>query len=116
MIELGSHVYIAFGCSLLATDSIFIDDEVIFGPYVVIASSNHTRRNDSFRFGPLDMAPIKIYRGCWIATHAVITSGSTVHPGSLVAAGAVVAGDIPASVLAGGVPARVIKPLEDDAI
>ncbi|MGI6221572.1 MAG: acyltransferase [Coriobacteriales bacterium] len=32
----------------------------------------------------------------------------------IIAAGAVVAHDIPDNVLAGGVPAKVIKPIEDD--
>ena len=114
-IEFGNHVYIAFGCALIADASIVIKDEVILGPYVVAVSSNHSRDKGSFRYGTVQAAPIHIHQGCWLGAHVTVTAGCEIGAGSLIAAGAVVAGDIPANVLAGGVPAKIIKPLEDDA-
>jgi len=108
-INLGTDVYIAIGCVFLANDEITIEDEVIMGPYCVLASGNHTTKNKSFRFGGIALGPITIKKGCWLGTHVVISAGNCVDTGSLIAAGSVVTSNIPKYSLAGGVPARVIK-------
>ena len=110
-VHLGQHVFMAYGCYLLADAQIWIEDEVMLGPYCVISAGNHTRRNGSFRYGPADARPIRIGRGSWIGAHATVTAGTTIGNGSVIAAGAVVTHSIPPNVLAGGVPARVIKEL-----
>ena len=48
----------------------------------------------------------------WLATGVSVTAGVRIGQGTIVAAGSVVTGDLPPNVLAGGVPARVIRPLE----
>lgn len=45
----------------------------------------------------------------WIGYGATILSGVRIGQGAVVAAGAVVAGDVPPYAIAGGVPAKVIK-------
>jgi acetyltransferase-like isoleucine patch superfamily enzyme len=50
---------------------------------------------------------VTIGEGCWIGSGAVVMAD--VGPGSIIAAGAVVTKPIPAMVIAGGVPAKVIK-------
>src|SRR5690348_14143761 len=50
-ISLGNDVYIAYGCWFMAGGEISIGDEVMFGPYSVTVSANHTRAKGSFRFG-----------------------------------------------------------------
>ena len=111
-ISLGSHIYMAFGCLYIAGDKpISIGDEVIMGPYCVLASNNHTALGNSFRYGKPESAPIVIKAGCWLGAHVVVTAGSIIGHGVLVAAGAVVTGSIPDRVLVGGMPAKVIKEL-----
>jgi acetyltransferase-like isoleucine patch superfamily enzyme len=53
--------------------------------------------------------PVTIGDDVWIGHGAVILSGVSIGEGSIIAAGAVVTGDIPAFVMAGGVPAKIIK-------
>jgi maltose O-acetyltransferase len=110
-IVLGSHIYIAYGSVFLANSLICIGDEVIFGPYCVVASGDHTMLNGSFRYGVINSKPIKIESGCWIGSHSVITAGVSIEKGALVGAGSVITEDVPATTLVGGVPARKIKEL-----
>lgn len=109
LITLGDHVYLAYGSSIMAVDLIRIDDEVMLSPYCVIVSGNHTSIGGSYRYGPAILAPIIINKGSWIASHVVVTAGCTIGENCLIAANAVVVQDIPANVIAGGIPARIIK-------
>lgn len=111
-IQIGNHVYLAYGCHLMAIDTISINDDVLFGPYCVISSGNHRYQNGSFRFTEPESRPICIDSGCWIGAQAVITAGCSLGKGCLIGAGAVVTGDLPEGVLAGGIPARVIRNLD----
>lgn len=47
----------------------------------------------------------------WLATNVAVSAGVTIGRGTIVAAGSVVTHDLPEFVLAGGVPARVIRQL-----
>jgi maltose O-acetyltransferase len=108
-LEIGRDVYIAAGCWLHAWGGITLEDEVQLGPYVVLASGDHTRESGSYRFGPSRLAPIRLRRGCWVAAHATVTKGVTVGCGALVAANSVATCDVPDFALAAGVPARIIQ-------
>ena len=54
-------------------------------------------------------APIAIQDNVWIGARAIILKGVTIGQGSIVGAGAVVAGDIPPYSIAAGNPAKVVK-------
>ena len=108
-ISFGNDVYLAYGCWFMAGAKIQVGDEVMFGPYCVVSSSEHTRQGRSFRCGVLKSAPIVIGDGCWLAAHVTLTAGVTIGSGALIAAGAVVSCDVPDNVMVGGVPARVIR-------
>ena len=114
VISIGENVYIAHGCWFMGGAEIEIQDEVLFGPYCVVVSSTHTRTNGSYRYGKTAQKPIKIEKGAWLSARVTITGGSTVGKSTLVAAGAVVSGVLPENVLAGGLPARVIRAIGDD--
>jgi maltose O-acetyltransferase len=108
-VMVGRDVYIAYGCWFMAGETLRVGDEVIFGPYCVVVSSDHSRHGRSYRYGSMRAAPTRIGDGCWLAAHVTVTSGVTIGSGSLVAAGAVVVGDVPADAMVGGVPARIIR-------
>lgn len=112
-ISIGSDVYIAYGCWFMAGEQISISDGVIFGPYCVIVSSNHSRSEQSFRYGTPVIEPIQIECGAWVAAHVTVTAGATVGRGTLIAANSVVRGEIPDNVLAAGQPARIVKHFDD---
>ena len=108
-ISIGSNVYIAYGNWFSAGDLITIGDQVLLGPYSVYASSNHTSRDGSFRYGSPDKAPISIDSGAWVAAKCTVTAGISIGKGALVGAGSVVTKDVPNRVVFAGNPGRVIR-------
>ena len=78
------------------------------GPYAVLVSGDHTPIDGSYRFGPSNLAPIRICKGSWIAVHATVTKGVLIGRGAILAANSVATRDVPPFAMAGGVPARVI--------
>lgn len=113
-VKIGKNVYIGF---LVMIDGeypeyIEIEDEASIGPGVIImahsgASPFHHRLKIYGR-GP---KKVKIGRGAWIASGAIILPGVTIGEGSIVTAGAVVSRDVPPYTMVGGHPARAIKKL-----
>lgn len=56
--------------------------------------------------------PVVIGRNVWLGARATILAGSRIGDHSVIAAGAVVRGDIPPRSIAGGNPAKVIRTFE----
>ena len=54
-------------------------------------------------------APIHIGKKVWIGSHVTILPGVTIGDHAIIAAGAVVAKDVPANTVVGGVPAKTLK-------
>jgi putative colanic acid biosynthesis acetyltransferase WcaF len=106
--EIGNDVFLGMGCWLHAAGGIILEDEVQIGPYAALITGDHTQIGGSYRFGPRDLAPIRIGCGAWIAAHATVTKGVLVGRGALLAANSAATHDIPAYTSAGGVPARPI--------
>ncbi|MBL7764905.1 MAG: acyltransferase [Chitinophagaceae bacterium] len=108
-LDIGDDVYIAYGCWFNATGGIQIADEVLFGPYGVVVTSNHTKTAHSYRFGPSRIEPITIGKGSWIAAHVTILAGVNIGEGVLVAANSVVNKSVVNHQIVGGVPAKVLR-------
>ena len=51
--------------------------------------------------------------GVWIGANATVLPGVTIGDHAIIAAGAVVTKDVPAMMIAGGVPAKVIKRIDE---
>jgi acetyltransferase-like isoleucine patch superfamily enzyme len=60
-----------------------------------------------------DFGTIRIHDNCFIGVNAVILPGVEIGPNAIVAAGAVVARDVPPDSVVGGVPAKVLMSLEE---
>lgn len=108
-ISFGRSVFIANGNWFAGTDLIEVSDEVMFGPNSIIISGNHSKVNNSFRYGPNVISPIFIGKGSWIGGNCAILAGSSVGEGTVVGANSVVRGQVPSNVLFAGNPGRVIK-------
>ncbi len=109
-VSLGKRVFINRGTIITARAPIFIGDDVLIGPYVIINSGNHGYADPTIpiRLQEHTVEPISVGNDVWIGAHAVILAGVQIGNGAVVAAGAVVTHDVPPMTVVGGVPARPI--------
>jgi maltose O-acetyltransferase len=89
-----------------------IGNRVTIGPQVMILTTTHNIGSFEQRCGPKQPLPVTIGDGVWIGARCTILPGTTIGPGSVIAAGALVNQDVPAHSIVAGVPARVIKQLD----
>lgn len=111
-ITIGKNVFINSGCRFQDQGGIVIGDGTLIGHNVVLTTLNHD-------FSPekritMHPAPIIIGKKVWIGANVTIVPGVKIGDNTIIAAGAVVTKDIPANVVAGGVPAKIIKSLEEE--
>lgn len=85
------------------------------GPGTSFLTSTHDLSGPTKRAGPTRFDPLRIGDGVWIGAGAVLLPGVSVGDGAVVAAGAVVTSDLQANGLYGGIPARLIRELDDDS-
>lgn len=111
-INVGKNVFINSGCRFQDQGGITIGDGALIGHNVVLATLNHDL--DPENRGTMHPSPIKIGKNVWIGANATVVPGVTIGDGAIVAAGAVVTKDVPKNVIAGGVPAKIIKTLDTE--
>lgn len=109
-ILLGNNVFINAGCCFQDQGGIHIGNNVLIGHQVVLATLNHGL-NPAERQSIIPK-PIKIGDNVWIGSHATILSGVSIGENAIIAAGAVVNRDVPANTIFGGVPAKLIKKIQ----
>jgi FkbH-like protein len=107
-LEIGDQVWINFGCLFSARRGIRIGDGCRFGQYCIIADSDSPDDDEAVE---IDAKPIEIGDRVWLAGRVTVRPGVTIGSGSVIAAGSIVETDIPPGVMAGGVPARVMRSL-----
>lgn len=110
-IHVGEHVFINCCCHFQDQGGIYIGDHVLIGSHVVLATINHgqnpAERADNFP------EPIHIGNKVWIGAHSTILPGITIGDNAIVAAGAVITHDVPPNAVVAGVPAKIIKYIEE---
>ena len=111
--EIGNNVYANFNLTLVDDTDIFVGDNVMFGPNVIIATAGHPvdppLREKVAQFN----IPVRIGKNVWIGAGAIVLPGVTIGDHSVIGAGSVVTKDIPPNVVAVGNPCRVLREIND---
>ncbi|MCP9308303.1 sugar O-acetyltransferase [Zymomonas mobilis] len=112
-ISIGDNFYANFDCIILDGGEVTIGDNVLFGPRVGIYTSNHAINPDERKAGACYAKAVTIGHSVWVGGGVNINQGVTIGDNSIIGSGSVVTKDIPANVIAAGVPCRVIRPITD---
>jgi galactoside O-acetyltransferase len=108
-VHFGRGIYGNSNLTLVDDEHIYVGDYCMFGPNVVIATSGHPvlpiLRENHYVYN----LPVHIGRNVWIGSGVQILPGVTIGDNSVVGAGSVVTGDIPANTVAFGVPCKVVR-------
>ena len=120
-ITFGKDFYMNFDCMLLDVAPIEIGDSVMFGPRMIVATPMHPllaeeRIAQQYPNGYYNIEYAKkivIGNNVWVASSVTICGGVTIGDNVVIASGAVVTKDVPPNTLVGGVPAKVIRELNE---
>lgn len=115
-LSIGNNVYVAKGCWFACGNGIEIGNNILFGPYVVVVTSNHSLKNGSYSLGEeVKKEKVVINDGAWIGSHVTVLSGTHINNAVLVAANSVIQGKTEVNGVYGGIPAKLLKIAENNS-
>lgn len=113
-VHFGNNVYANFNLTLVDDADIYIGDSTMIGPNVTICTAGHPinarLREKVYEFN----IPIHIGKNVWIGANAVVLPGVTIGDNSVIGAGSIVTKDIPANVVAFGIPCKVQREINEN--
>lgn len=115
MVEIGENAVVMMGAILNVGASVgagtMIDMGAVLGGRAIVGKNCHIGAGTVLAgvVEPASATPVIIEDDVLIGANAVVIEGCRVGKGSVIAAGSVVISDIPEGVVAGGVPARILK-------
>ena len=105
----GKNVYANFNLTMVDDTHIYVGDNTLIGPNVVIATAGHPidpeLRGQALQYN----ASVKIGKNCWLGADVVVVPGVTIGDNTVIGAGSIVTRDIPSGVVAVGNPCRVLR-------
>ena len=112
-VHFGNHVYANFGLTLVDDTHIYVGDNTMFGPNVVVATAGHpilpALREKGYQYN----ASVHIGKNCWLGAGVIIVPGITIGDNVVIGAGSVVTKDLPDDVVAVGNPCRVLRKINE---
>jgi acetyltransferase-like isoleucine patch superfamily enzyme len=106
-VSIGNGCFIGPGAWINTTEPVVIGDRVAIGDRTYIYTHSHWLSVlDGY---PVLYNPVVLEEHCWIGTNCMILPGVTIGKGTVVTVGSVVMSNLPASSLATGNPAKVVK-------
>lgn len=113
-IHVGDYFLANYNVTILDITDFVAGNNVWIGPGTLISTINHPISPKGRRQHLGISKPVRIGNDVWIGGNCTILPGVTIGNNVVVAAGAVVTKDVPDNSLVGGVPARVLREIEND--
>ena len=113
-IFIGDNLNCNVNVTILDTKEVYIGDNVMIGPNTLITTVGHPLSPKGRRDELGQASEIIIGDDVWLGGNVTVLPGVNIGNNVVVGAGAVVTKDIPNNSLALGVPAKVVRQLEND--
>ena len=113
-ISVGEDFIANYNVTILDIAPVHIGEYCMIDPNTLISTVGHPLSPKGRRAKMANSKPITVGNDVWIGGNCTILPGVTIGNNVIIAAGAVVTKDIPDNCIAAGVPAKVIKQLEND--
>ncbi len=110
-VHFGKWVYANYNLTLVDDTHIYVGDNTMFGPNVVLATAGHPIAPELRSRGLQYNMPIRIGCNCWLGAGVIVLPGVTIGDNVVIGAGSVVTKDIPSNVVAVGNPCKVLRPV-----
>ncbi len=111
-IHVGERFFMNYDCKILDGADVTFGDDVRIGPGCSFITANHAPDPEERKNGYEIFKPITVGNNVWFGANVTVLPGVTIGDDAVIAAGSVVARDIPAGVLAAGVPCKVKRKLD----
>lgn len=110
-IRIGARTIVNVGCYLSGEGGLDIGDDVLIGPHAKLLSAGHAidEGDAIIARNRITRGRIVVEDGAWIGAGAIVLEGVRIGRGAVVAAGALVRQDVPAGMVAAGMPARLVR-------
>ncbi|KLV03972.1 hypothetical protein ABT56_17245 [Photobacterium aquae] len=110
-LKIGNNVSIHDYCYIDAIGSIVIEDNVSIAHSSSLISFEHdySDKDTPIKYNKLKLIPIVIEHDVWIGSGVRILAGTVINNRTIIAAGAVVKGNIKGHAVFAGIPAKFIK-------
>ena len=105
-LRVGEKTSVGNGTVLDARGGITIGRNVNISTQVQVWTGQHDWQSPTFAF---ESRPVFVGDNAWLSARCIILPGVTVGNGAVVAAGAVVAKNVPDGVVVAGVPAQIVR-------
>jgi maltose O-acetyltransferase len=112
-IRIGDRTFVNVDAIVLDVAPVTIGTACQIAPRVQILTATHPIDPEPRRIGWEYAEPITIADNVWLGGGVTVCPGVTIGQGTVVGAGAVVTKDLPAGVVAVGVPARILREIGD---
>lgn len=112
-ISCGARCTFNFGVTILDGAPVTFGDNCMVGPGCVISTTGHPLSAAGRRAREAFSKPVTFGNDVWLGANVSVMPGVTIGDNVVVGAGAVVTHDIPSNSLALGVPARVVRHLDE---
>lgn len=111
-IHFGNNVYCNFNVTMVDDTYIYVGDNTLFAPNVVLATAAHPIDPKLREKGLQYNKPIRIGKNCWLGTGVIVLPGITIGDNVVIGACSVVTKDLPSNVVAVGNPCKIIREIK----
>ena len=115
-LEVGDNCWIGANFTVRGNGSVKLGNNIDVGPDVTFLTGTHHIGDSNRRAGLGYNCNMTIGDGCWIGGKSTFVNKIAIGKASIIAACACVCKNVPESVIVGGIPARIIKTLDNEKV